>query len=752
MSFFTRFEQRPLWLALMAVQGLWGGPACAAETDLQEKNPTIHALTPVEVRGASAREPIAPGSVGETTTHINAEGLRLLGGPAQSNPWNALRAAPSVNFQSADPYGLGRPASLRLRGKSSTHVGRTLNGLPIAGEPGFANGKGGADLIDLENLQGVTLIRGPVEANQGFGFSNSGVVNSELRWPERTFGVQASQSFGTYDFRRSFVRLDTGDLGDHAARGFLSFSDTQADQWRGPGDSRRTNVEAAFALDITPRVQARIYGVHHEVRWDSLRSLNYDQVRDESLYQDIVYNDHLTGSAKDDILYYKFNRQELTNKALIGDLRIALDDRNGIVFKPYYWQETGWVLSGSANELGKNKPGVNRWNIDHDNYGFDLHYESRPDWGEWQIGYWYQSSEAPPPPTNRTSYEIQPDGSLQFRQWSTLAKTTRHKYMNPYATATWRHGAVEISGGLRYMQYEDPSFQYFEADGVTPSNDMRSEGRTYRSWLPNAGIAWHLTPELLASAHYGRTYGRQNWGSVASTYTQNKGAFQAAGLDFNEIWNGLRPEQSDNYDLGLRYNFTSGYLASTLYYTRYKHKQLNMYDPDIGVSYHQSVARATAKGLELELGLSPVTNLDFYLSWSWNKASYDEDITTKAGTVVPVGGKQMQDSPRHMAKATAIWRPGAWTLMLAANHIGARFGDTEEQERVESHTVVDAGIYYDFSRFMGIRDASLGLTVSNVFDKRYIGVINSSDYAVGGGTSYYPGAPRTVVMSLSGRF
>lgn len=745
-------KHSPLGLALLAALGLWGGASAAAGTGSQTADDTVRSLAPVEIQGEHAREPIAPAPSGDTITRVNAEGIRLFGGPAQSNPWTALRAAPSVNFQSADPYGLGRPSSLRLRGKSSTHIGRTLNGLPIAGEPGFANGKGGADLVDLENLSSISLTRGPVAADRGFGFSNSGVVDSELRWPEHRFSAQAAQSFGTYDFRRTFVRLDTGDLGSHAARAFVSVSDTLADQWRGPGDSRRTNIEAAIALDISPRIQAKLYGVHHQIRWHSNRALSHAQAQDESQYEDIVYNDRLTGNAKDDVFYYQFNRQDLTNKALIGDVRIALGDHDQIVFKPYYWQEKGWVLSGSANELGKGKPGVNRWNVDHDNYGFDLHYESRPDWGEWRVGYWYQSSEAPPPPTDRASYEIQPDGSLAFRQWSTLAETTRHKYMNPYATVTWQYGPVELSGGLRYMQYKDPSFQYFEADGVTPSPDMYSKGRTYRSWLPNAGIAWHITPDLLASAHYGRTYGRQNWGSVASTYTQNKAAFQAAGLHFNDIWNGLRPEQSDNYDLGLRYSFPTGYIASTLYYTRYKHKQLNMFDPDINVSYHQSAARATAKGLELELGLNPVSDLDVYLSWSWNKASYDDDIATKAGTVIPVGGKQMQDSPRHMAKATAVWRPGAWTLMLAANHIGSRFGDTEEKERVASHTVFDAGVSYDFSRFMGIRDASLGLTVSNLFDKRYIGVINSSDYTVGGKPSYYPGAPRTVVLALSGRF
>lgn len=48
---------------------------------------------------------------------IGKEGIEKLGGPGQTNTWNTLRLTPSVNLQNADPYGLSRPSSMRLRGK-----------------------------------------------------------------------------------------------------------------------------------------------------------------------------------------------------------------------------------------------------------------------------------------------------------------------------------------------------------------------------------------------------------------------------------------------------------------------------------------------------------------------------------------------------------------------------------------------------------------------------------------------------------
>ncbi|MEQ4617669.1 MAG: TonB-dependent receptor [Corticimicrobacter sp.] len=702
-----------------------------------------------------------------TVTHITEEGLKLLGSPAQSNPWTALKMAPSVNFQSADAYGLGRPVSMRLRGKSSTHIGRTVEGLPIAGEPGFASGKGGGDLFDMENMSGVSLMRGAIPADRGLGFSNSGVVDMTLRGPEQEAGMQFSQSFGSDNFRRTYVRLDSGAL-NIPVRAFISMSDTHADKWRGPGDQNRQNVEAGLAFDISPRIKAEIFAVHHEVKWHDYRSLTYDQVSSGATYDSIEYSDRLTGNPASDALYYGFNRQNYTNNAILGKLTVQTSDSSRLLFKPYYWREKGWSLAGNASNGN-----VTLWDIKHDTYGFDLRHETEQSWGQWVVGYWYQSSEAPPPPTAQRQYRIQPDGSLQFRQWSTLAETTRHRFDNPYASVTYQLGDLRAHAGVRYMSYKDPSFTYYKGNtapdvsyddvfGYNPERDpdKYSVGRRIHSWLPNFGLAWTPTAEWTFSANYGRTYGRQNWGSVSGAFSDaNRPAFEAAGITFNDIWNGLRPELSDNIDLGARYDFASGYVATTLYQTRYKHKQLSLYDPYIinpdtgkGVTYHQSVAKATGRGIELEMGLTPARDLDLYLSYAYNDASYDDDAQTAGNRIVNVKGKQMQDSPRHIASLNAYWHPDNWTLMAGLRYIGSRFGDTEEKEKVAAYTVVDLGVGYTLPSTLGLRDLSLNLTVSNLFDKRYIGIIGTSDYAVGGGTSYMPGAPRTIAFNLSGRF
>lgn len=731
--------------------------------DAAETRTTDTVLDEVTVRDtAPPRLVEPPEDRPNTETHVGREGIRIFGGAAQANPWKALQTAPSVNMQSADPYGLGNRLSFRVRGKSGTHVGRTVNGLPIAGEPGFANGKGGGDLFDLENMSEITLMRGSVPAGSGLGFSNSSVVDMTLRGPEKAFGISASQGFGSYDFRRTFVRVDSGELSAAPVRFFVSVSDTSADKWRGPGESERRNAEFGLHFDVNERLAIGLFGVHHKVNWNDYRALSYAQVQDPSIYRRFDYNARLTGTPAQDIFFHGFNRQDFTNDALLGQATLLIGESSRLVFKPYYWKEEGFSLSG-ANTLGA--PGITWWEIVHDTYGFDLRHESKHPWGELAVGYWYQSSEAPPPPTAQRLYRINADGSLRFERWTTLAKTTRHTYNNPYVSATAYLGKVEATAGVRYMNYRDPSFTYYlgnTAPDVSyrsvfdhnpqPDPDMFSRSRTIHEWLPNLGVTYPVSDSTLLRASYGRTYGRQNWGSVAGAFTSNRAAFTAAGLRFDDIWSRLRPEQSDNFDVGARFVIGNAYIAPTLYHIRYTNKQLSLFDPAVGVAYHQSVAEARATGLELEIGAAPTRNLDIYFSYALNRAEYSDDARTGSGTVVNVKGKQMQDSPKQMASVGAVWRLGSWSVASLVRYTGRRFGGTQEDQPVSGYTVTDLSIDYALGKVAGLQNLGIGLSVTNLFDKRYIGIINTNDYAVGGLPSYLPGAPRTVALTLNGRF
>jgi iron complex outermembrane receptor protein len=134
------------------------------------------------------------------------------------NPVKALDLIPSVNGQNADPYGMAanQPPSnqaVRIRGESASSSGtpgsiRTIEGIPLTGAPG-----GGASILDLENSDGLTIYRGAIPPNRGLGWANiAGNLDIAMLKPAEKFGLFAKQSYGSFDFNRTFARIDSGRL------------------------------------------------------------------------------------------------------------------------------------------------------------------------------------------------------------------------------------------------------------------------------------------------------------------------------------------------------------------------------------------------------------------------------------------------------------------------------------------------------------------------------------------------------------
>jgi len=116
---------------------------------------------------------------------------------------------PSVNQDSADPYGLSFNRSITVRGVSDFFLAQTYNGLPLAATSAFINSVG--TLFDLEDVAAIDLYRGTLQADQGLGFSNAaGALDIHIAPPQPGFGELIKQGFGSDGFLRTFARIDTG--------------------------------------------------------------------------------------------------------------------------------------------------------------------------------------------------------------------------------------------------------------------------------------------------------------------------------------------------------------------------------------------------------------------------------------------------------------------------------------------------------------------------------------------------------------
>jgi iron complex outermembrane receptor protein len=189
-----------------------------------------------------------------TKTKITEKGIGALGPTSMMSVPKAINLIPSVHQQSVDPLGLGDISnyheSFRFRGIEPTGGGNPSTPVSMENVPMSARPGGGANIYDMENFSSISIYKGGVPANKAFGLTNiGGKIDMEVKRPEENFGFNLKQTLGSHDARRTFVRLDSGLLPSQTA-GFLSYSNTAADKWKGKGDSDRENAMLGLSQKV----------------------------------------------------------------------------------------------------------------------------------------------------------------------------------------------------------------------------------------------------------------------------------------------------------------------------------------------------------------------------------------------------------------------------------------------------------------------------------------------------------------------
>ncbi len=744
-------------LAAILALSLSYAPAFAGETGVN--------LEPVRVKAAKDAG-ILENDVEETSTKtvIPKQTINTLAGPAQTNPFKALDLLPSVHSEGSDAFGLVVDQNpLRIRGQigdNFTRLSRTIEGLPLGVNVGQSSM---GNFIDLENIAEISLIRGAVPASKGFGFGNSaGALDQLLLLPANKFGITLKQSVGSEHFQRTFGRLDTGKLG-HSTRLFGSLSYSGADKWRGSGDAERSNFSLGLTQELPGDNHFTLYGVYNTFLQFGYKPLTYAQASNDSYLRNYDYNANRTGNALNNTNYYGYNKQKFNEYAVMGKLELKPSSSTYAVFKPYYAATDGYRLFGSGTTVANSV--INRTDITQEQVGFTTEFGVNLGPSTLKVGYWYQDIDTMPPPTGQKSYTLTANG-LTFKGWSMLTRQSGREFHAPYVELDNKFGKFRVNAGVKYINIGLPSITGYNTAGLpdvsyseifaynpTAKSGMSVSGATFEDILPYFGASYEFKERSLVRLNYGRNYAEPWQGPLYSTYNSNAAAFQTAGISLQDLWKKMKLEISDNVDLGVRYDGGFWYVAPTGFYGRYYDKQVMVYDSKVNLSYYQSNATAEAMGAELEVGVTPLNGLTIFGSASYNHFTYCDNIKTASSTTVMSRGKQVADSPEFMGKLGVSYTWRGFNINPVVRYIGERYGDIENKERIAPYTVVDLNLGYVLKKVWGFNEISTSLSIQNLFNEKYVGIIkNDQDASQALATTYYPGAPLTVVGSLGLKF
>jgi outer membrane receptor protein involved in Fe transport len=132
------------------------------------------------------------------------------------SPLKALQTLPGVTFLTADPWGNNEQnISLFIHGFNQQQLGYTLDGVPLGDQNyGNFNGLSPQRAVISENVGRITLATGAGDLGTPSTSNLGGTIDVFSSDPKRDLGVNVQQTFGSYAASRTYVRVDSGDLGD----------------------------------------------------------------------------------------------------------------------------------------------------------------------------------------------------------------------------------------------------------------------------------------------------------------------------------------------------------------------------------------------------------------------------------------------------------------------------------------------------------------------------------------------------------
>ncbi len=688
--------------------------------------------------------------------------------PTGTSLQKTLNTLPGVNAQAVDAMGVNEQSlSISVRGFNTTHLGYTLDGVPL-GDGAF------------NNYNGLSISRALIAENLGYadlamGIGNLGIASTSnlggaityvSSAPAKEFGARVSETLGSDNTSRTFLRVDTGEYNGFSAylSGMTTKQDLYVDQgaynwskekqfngklqyhWdRGTitafADVSRTNQADNFYMskDAVSRVGWDWGGYAPD--WDTAVARAYCQVSPQTAAS--TAGCVPTGAAGDkasdafgftggqilrnDDLYYLSGDFDLTSSlSLHAQVYHHKDKGAGNNWNP------GWSSDNTVP-----------WLIRDTLYAIDRTGEiASLKWSvganELQAGFWYEE--------NTSSAE-----RYQFTD------VTGPKDLSHYLGGTPQSGTFAQKTDWNTRQYfiqdtvhllDDRLTLDFGFKGTDAVEDATPEAgiaatpipptssgqfakgslKAKDSFLPQAGVQYQIADE------------HEVYASYAENIAMFQGGFKLGPLAVSQaVWDSqgqpLKPERSKSLEGGYRFLGEQVQATVAVYHVNFDDRLLQYNPcnsrepngPDCGNRFY-NVGGVTSNGVELGVNWAPSTYFNWYNSASFNKSTYNDDYT-QGGTVYATGGKQQVDTPKRMFSSVLSFRYAGWYASLQGKFTGERFYTYTNDQGFGGFTTFDFGTGYDFGKLGFVSDAKLSLNLTNLTDKRTASNFDNSVFA-----------------------
>jgi iron complex outermembrane receptor protein len=769
---------RIAFLSSVALAGI-AIPAQSFAAEAEAEAQAVAAAAAAAEEAADSGEIVVYGK-GEVrqVTEISAVDIQLT--TAGSSPFIALRKLPGVNFQSADPFGTYEWSTrITLRGFNQNQLGFTLDGVPLGDMSyGNTNGLHISRAIISDNIGQTRVSQGAGALGTASTSNLGGTIEFFSRDPQDELGIAGNITYGDSNTLRGYGTLDTGDLGGFKA--YISAAHIDADKWKGFGTQRSTQVNAKLVADFSPSTTFTAF-------------VNFSD-RKENDYQDL--SQEMIGRLGYDWDNVSNNWPLAVQLAFIGANR----GDTGVVVGPNTFGTTYPAPITSVDDAYYDAAGLRRdWlgsaRIDQQlgdavKLGLQAYFHTNKGQGSWITPY-VASPGGVPLSFRTTEYEIERIGVLGDLDAELGAHTVRLNvwYENndfEQARRFYTMGSsqtVPATSALTYQEdpfftqwnnaYNTRTFQYAVqdlwdvSDAFTVTAGFKGQSvkleATAINPTPGPLALGEIKGEDLFLPQVGVLYKLGGGNEIFASFTQNQRAFTAAATTgpfatsaagFAALRERIEPEKTNTYEVGFR--FGEGPLTGVIagYLVNFSNRLLAVpQGPGIvgNAALLSNVGDVRSIGAEIGLQWQPVTSFTVTGSYAYNENTYRDDVINQSGVVVQqIKGRTVVDSPESIANLELAYDDGQFYARSNANYTSERFFTFSNDRSVDGRILVDALIGFRLKSENRFLDGlALEGTVTNLFDKEYVGTIGSNGFGFAGDNqTLLAGAPQQFFVTL----
>jgi iron complex outermembrane receptor protein len=632
-----------------------------------------------------------------------------------------LRTVPGVFAQSR--YGTSdvrlvirgfgaRGAGERSNAGTSRGVRVLLDGIPET-EP---DGRTSFDLVDLAAARRVEVVRS--NASALYGNAAGGVLDiSTVGYIDRPF-AGAAQMAGSFGLLRTVL-----DAGTRVGEGSLNatFTNTTHDGWRAHSDARRMLLSSAYVANPSPITTARLFLTLANDLFHIPGPLTLAEAESTPRAANATY------AARDE---RRHNR--------VG--RIGVTVEHGVASN----RSLSAMMFFNPKVLQRSERGTFR-DFNRYHFGGNAVFRAESRLGDAVRGSTIIGTDAAHQDGTVLFYSLTPAGTRGTELRDNKAEGATNTGL--FAQQGFLLGdRVNLEVGARY---DDIKYDY--RDFIAPQTNS---AKSFKRLTPKFGASFLATPTHSFYANLG--------GGVeapAGNETDPAGTFgQDTVVAINPLLEAIR---STTYELGTKQliEVRRAYLGSFSYDAAlYRTEVRNEIIPYRGGRFYFSAGKVRREGAELGAAVDGVKGFSVRGSMTWSRNLYTDYVVDSVHYGVPgrsasYAGNEVAGIP-DVFYGFSVAHDVSLGLPLAARLDGRGVGDYF----LDDANAVSVPGYQTLDLTLALRPVQLGsaaqltgfVTVSNLLDRRFIGsAYTNPDIVNGVAVAYEPGAPRSVVVSLS---